>query len=132
MAEIRLAAPPQVLKVDPGDTIRVTTEFDYVGPSDTGTLYTALYRRPLGVIDEIADKSKTLSIPDSPEPGNHITAYVDITIPQGFPGGLHYGLYSKIMGVPGEPRTENYDEVIDIYEPVARFTNVEITSYTKR
>ena len=131
MVEVRLASPPQVLKVDPGDIIRVTTEFDYVGPSDTGTLYTALYRR-IPITDEITDESKTFSLPDSPEPGNHISLYVDITIPHGFPGGLHYGLYSKITGAPGSPETPSYHEVIEIYEPVARFTNVEITSYTKR
>jgi len=129
--EVKLASPPEVLKVDPGDIIRVTTEFDYIGPSATGTLYTALYRR-IPIIDEIAHGTKPFNVPDSPEPGNHVTAYVDITVPEGFPGGLHYGLYSKIMGVPGEPRTEDYHEVIDISEPMALFVNVEITGYTKR
>ena len=31
---INLAAPPEVLEVFPGDTVRVTTEFDFLGPAE--------------------------------------------------------------------------------------------------
>ena len=114
---VNLAAYPQVIQVQAGDTIRAITEFDYVGPSDTGTIYTALWNWTLiDLHNEIAHGTKSFSLPDSPEPGNHITGYVDITFPHGYSGGLHYGLYTKIMGVPGEPRTEYYEKIIELVE----------------
>lgn len=127
----RMVAPPGVLAVIPGDTIRVTTEFDYTGPAISGTLYTALYHPSwIDPHDEIAHGIKAFSIVDSPT-ARHFSGYVDIKVPSGF-AGTDFGLYTKITGVPGEPRTDYYDNVIEIIAAVPEFTNVAITSYVKR
>lgn len=133
---VNLAAYPQVIQVEAGDIIRATTEFDYIGPALTGTLYTALWRSIwFDPHDEIANKSRAFSLPDSPAPGNHISIYVDIPFPQGYPEGLHYGLYSKIMGVPGEPRTQYYDKIIELVAvappPEPGITDLTIVTPTK-
>jgi|GEM_PF-2268617 len=115
--QVNLAVYPTPIQVQAGDIIRVTTEFDYAGPALSGTVYTALWNWTLvDPHNEIAHGTKPFNVPDSPEPGNHVTAYVDITFPRGYSEGLHYGLYSKIMGVPGEPRTEYYEKIIELVE----------------
>ena len=133
MAEVRLAAPPQVLTVRPGDTIRVTSEFDYIGPPITGKFYTALYRPTfIDPHDEIAKGDKAFSIPDSPAPGKHVSAYVDIRVPDGY-AGTDFGLYTKLIGIPGaDIFSPFYDNVIEIVGVVPEFTNLVIASYVKR
>lgn len=128
----RLVAPPGVLAVTPGDTIRVTTEFDYLGPAVSGKLYTALYHPSIyDPHDEIAHGEKSFSIPDSPTV-KHMTGYTDIAVPSGF-SGSDFGLYTKIVGVPGpDIFSPYYDNVIEIIAAVPEFTNLEITSYVKR
>ena len=107
--------PPNVLQVKPGDTIKVTTEFDYLGPAVSGKLYTALWNwTAIDPHNEIAHGEKSFSIPDSPAPGEHLKGEVNIVIPEGYSAGLHYGLYTKITGVPGEPRTDYYEKIIEI------------------
>lgn len=111
--ELNLAAPPEVLTVNPGDTIRVTTGFGYTGPAISGTLYTALYHPSwYDPHDEIAHGTKAFSIPSSPTL-RQWSGYADIRVPAGFIG-TDFGLYTKIMGVPGEPRTGYYDNLIQI------------------
>lgn len=129
---VNLAAPPELLQVNPGDTIRVTSEFDYTGPAVSGTLYAALYRP--GTIDphdEIANGKTTFSIADSPT-GKHMSGIVDITVPKGF-GGANFGLYSKLIGIPGaDIYSPYYDNVIEIVGGISKFTNLEIVSYAKK
>lgn len=133
MVEVRLAAPPQVLTVRPGDTIRVTSEFDYIGPPVSGKFYTALYHPSvLDPHDEIAHGEKAFSLPDSPAPGQHVSGYVDIRVPDGF-AGTDFGLYTKLVGVPGpDIFSPYYNNVIEIVGVVPEFSNVVISSYVKR
>jgi len=133
MVEVNLAAPPQVLTVRPGDTIRVTSEFDYIGPPITGKFYTALYKTTfLDPHAEIAKGDKAFSIPDSPAPGQHVDAYIDILVPSGH-AGVDFGLYTKLIGIPGaDIFSPFYDNVIEIVGVVPEFTNLVITSYVKR
>lgn len=130
--EISLAAPPEVLTVSPGNVIRVTSEWDYTGPAASGKIYTALWRRTaIDPHDEIAHGEKSFTIPDSPPPGQHITGYVDITVPSGFSG--MFGLYTKLAGVPGpDIFSPYYENVIEIVGAIPEFTGLVITSYVKR
>ncbi|GAI35078.1 unnamed protein product, partial [marine sediment metagenome] len=105
--------PPSVLEVNPGDTIRVTSEFDYIGPATTGKLYSALWHPSwYDPHDEIAHGEKSITLPDSPE-GNHITGYVDIKVPSGF-AGTDFGLYAKVTGNLKDAMSPYYDNIIAI------------------
>lgn len=130
--EAPLVAPPERLSVTPGDTIRVTSEFDYLGPAVSGKLYSALWHPSLiDPHDEIAHGVKDFSIPDSPTL-RHWSGYVDIVIPDGF-AGTDFGLYTKLAAVPGpDIFSPYYDNVIEIVAAIPEFTSLEITSYVKR
>ena len=116
---ISLAAPPEVLTVDPGDTVRVTTEFDYVGPAISCRMISAIWHPTfLDPHDEIVRGNKSFSIPSSPPPGNHITVTMDLLVPSG-EVGTDYGLYSSIRDIPGpDIYTDYYPNIITIAEEV--------------
>ncbi|KKM85349.1 hypothetical protein LCGC14_1289900 [marine sediment metagenome] len=121
---INLAAPPQVLTVAPGDTVRVVTEFDYVGPALSARMISAIWHPTLlDPHNEIVRGNKTFIIPSSPPPGNHITVTMALLVPSG-EAGTDYGLYSSIRDVPGpdiwmEPKY--YENIITIEEVVPEF-----------
>jgi len=120
---ISLAVPPQVLTVAPGDTIKVITEFDYVGPKlDNARMISVIWHKTLlDPHDEIVRGNKTFTIPSSPSPGNHVTVTIDLLVPSG-EVGTDYGLYSSIRDVP-EPDiyTGYYANIITIKEVVPEF-----------
>ena len=99
---INLAVYPQVLTVAPGDTIRVITEFDYVGPAQKdATVICAIFHPTFfDRHDEIVRREKAVPIPNSPLPGNHFTVTIDLPVPSG-EIGTDYGLYSSIRHVTG-------------------------------
>ena len=121
---INLAAYPEVLTVDPGDTVRVVTEFDYVGPAISCRMISAIWHPTLfDPHNEIVRGNKSFSIPSSPPPGNHVTVTMDLLVPSG-EVGTDYGLYSSIRDVPGpdiycEPKL--LDNIITIVEVVPEF-----------
>ena len=119
---ISLAAPPEVLTVDPGDTVRVTTEFDYAGPAISCRMISAIWHPTfLDPHDEIVRGNKSFSIPSSPPPGNHISVTMDLLVPSG-EVGTDYGLYSSIRDVPGpDIYTDYYPNIITIEEVVPEF-----------
>jgi len=119
---INLAAPPEVLTVAPGDTVRVVTEFDYVGPALSARMISAIWHKTfLDPHDEIVRGDKNFSIPDSPPPGNHISVTMDLLVPSG-EVGTDYGLYSSIRDVPGpDIYTDYYPNLITIMEVVPEF-----------
>jgi len=129
---VTLAAPPEVLTVSPGDTVRVTTEFDYIGPALSARMISAIWHKTLlDSHDEIVRENKDFSIPNSPPPGNHITVFIDLLVPPGEPGS--FGLYSSIRDVPGaDIYSPYYENVIEIVGAESVFSNLEITSYAKR
>jgi len=134
--EVNLAVYPERLPpVLPGDTIRVITEFDYIGPKiDGASMISAIwYPSFIDPHNEIVRGEKALPIPDSPPPGNHISITIDLLVP---PADYRddYGLYSSIRNVPGpdiycEPKW--LENIITILGE-AQFSNLKITSYTKR
>ena len=119
---ISLAAPPQVLTVAPGDTVRATTEFDYAGPAISCRMISAIWHPTLlDPHNEIVRGNKSFSIPSSPPLGNHISVTMDLLVPSG-EVGTDYGLYSSIRDVP-EPDiyTGYYANIITIKEVVPEF-----------
>ena len=130
--EISLVAPPGVLTVNPGNIIRVTSKWAYIGPAVSGKIYTAMWVfAPLDPHNEIAHGEKYFTIPDSPPPGQHVEGYVDITVPSGFAG--FFGLYTKVIGVPGpDIFSPYYENVIEIVGAIPEFTGLVITSYVKK
>ena len=119
---ISLAAPPGVLTVDPGDTVKVVTEFDYVGPAISCRMISAIWHPTfLDPHNEIVRGNKSFSIPSSPPPGNHISVTMDLLVPSG-EAGTDYGLYSSIRDVPGpDIYTGYYANIITITEVVPEF-----------
>jgi len=124
--------PERLPPVLPGDTIKVITGFDYIGPKIDGARMISAIWYP-GLFDphnEIVREEKALPIPDSPPPGNHISITIDLPVP---PADYRtdYGLYSSIRNVPGpDIYTPYYENIITILgEP--QFSDLKITSYTK-
>lgn len=109
-------SPPNVLPVKPGATIRVVSEFDYVGPATTGKFHTALWHTSwYDPHNEIAYGEAAFTLPDSPQ-GNHIKGYVDITVPLGF-SGTDFGLYTKVTGGIKDTFSPYYANIITIVAP---------------
>lgn len=102
--------PPAKLRANPGATIKVGIEFSYRGPAWKETLYGALYKRTLGMIDEISGAwdSVGVSIPETPEWGI-VSAELNIPVPDR--PGETVGIYAKL----GEIAYSKYwDGVIEI------------------
>ena len=124
--------PERLPPVLPGDTIRVITEFEYIGPRlDNARMITAIwYPSLLDPHNEIVRGEKVFNIPDSPPPGQHLSVQIDLRVP---PADYRtdYGLYSSIRDVPGaDIYTPYYENIITILgEP--QFSELAITSYTK-
>ena len=140
LRELSLVAPPSVLEVRPGDTIRVHAAFDYVGPvSPSAAIQLAMYTWTLADPHNI--KAHTIiykDIPLSPSPGNHIDAVGDIKLPTtGLPAGLLYGLFVVVKNVAGkdwyfyagEKDPPYYKWIIEVTEVEPLITNLEIISY---
>jgi len=131
--EVSLAVPPErIAPVLPGDTIRVVTEFDYIGPAlPSARMISAIWYPGIDPHNEIVRGEKVFNIPDSPPPGQHLSIVIDLLVP---PADYRndYGLYSSIRDVPGpDIYTDYYPDLITIMgEPL--FSNLKITSYTKR
>lgn len=133
---VDLAAPPQVLQVRPGDTIRVHCEFDYSGPAVSGRVRAAMYTWTL--VDPHNEKAfghQPFSIPLTE--GVHVDSNVTIVLPtSGLPYGLHYGLYFKVVDIPGgdifSPYYGEQDAwIIEVMGPVQDFSNLVISSYSR-
>ena len=94
--------------------------------------HAAIWKKsPLDPHDEVLNAEKTFTVPSSTdwEPWE---GYIDIPITSAITPGSEYGLYVKIMGVPGpDIFTEYLANVITIVgvPPEGEYKNLEITSY---
>lgn len=106
-------APPGKLELTYGDTLRVTTGFEYRGPAHDITLYGAIGTRGWAGFDEIVAAEAVYKTPDSPAAFVPVTASVDIPITADISPGANYDLYCKIKEYPkaGMPQV---DDVITI------------------
>jgi len=113
---LSLAAPPEVLQLQVGDTCRVMVYFDYAGPGYTGArLYAAIGIRGATFAEKVAGYVTLSPIPSSPVKTTY-SANVDIPITTAIQLGTGYDMYVKMTNLPG-PDLYNYvNDVISIVE----------------
>ena len=116
--KFNLAVPPGVLELKVGDTCRVRCTFSYSGPAVSGKLYVAIWHPSwYDPHDEVAHGEKSFSLPTTTTPKDY-SYDVDIYVGSGIAPGW-YGLYAKIVGVPGpDIFSPYYENVIKIVEEV--------------
>ena len=115
LRELNLAAPPQVLQVEVGDTCRVTSRFDYSGPAIPAGLYVAVGNAGFWGFNEILKNSKSISLPAT-SPAKTYEGYVDIYISSAISPGF-YDVYAKLVGIPGPDMfSPTYENIIQIVE----------------
>jgi len=120
--------PPGNLELTYGDTLRITTSFDYRGPVVDITLYGAIGTRGWAGFDEIIKNEVTYKLPNSPTAFVPVTAAVDIPITADISPGANYDIYCKIKEYPqaGSPQV---DDVITITGIPPSFELLEETIY---
>ena len=100
------------IELNIGDTLRVTTSFDYRGQAQRVTLYGSIGSRlPIIGFDEYLVGEVSLDLPESPADFEPVHGSVDIEI-TAISSGI-YDLYCKIKEYPGAGLPE-VDDVIDI------------------
>jgi len=123
-------APPGKLELTYGDTLRITTDFDYRGPAHDITLYGSIGQRkvwPVG-FDEIISAEAKYKTPDSPTAFVPVKASVDIAITADIDPKPNYDIYTKIKEhkEAGQPQV---DDVITITGIPPTFELLEETIY---
>ena len=130
-AVVGMAVPSEVLQVEIGDTVRVTSQFTYIGPAVTGKLYVAIGNDGALGFDEILKNEKAISVPETATPKVY-EDFVDIAITSAIAGGK-YDMYSKIREIPGaDILSAVLQDVIEVVAAAPEFSNLQITSYVKR
>jgi hypothetical protein len=123
-------APPGVLSVTLGDTVKITFKVDYMGPALTGAkIHVAFGIDGAFGFNEDGNKLQEISIAFSQETTvKTYTFYANVYI--GGSTGI-FDLYAKIMGVPGpDIFTPTYNDVLNVGgEPT--FSNFVISDYSK-
>ena len=103
------ATPGQTLQVTYGDTVRITTAFDYRGIAQDITLYGSIGQRGLtGFLEKISNEVKYRT-PDSRAEFVPLIASVDIPITTDIDPGPDYDIQCKIREYPeaGLPEVSN-------------------------
>ncbi|GAI90429.1 unnamed protein product, partial [marine sediment metagenome] len=121
-------APPGKLEVTYGQTLRITTSFDYRGPAQTATLYGAIGNRGFFGFGEILANQASIEVPESPADFTPCVASVDVPITSEISPGTDYDLYVKIKEYP-EAGLPEVDDVIDIVGVAPEFELVEYIIY---
>ena len=128
-----LAAPPEVLKLEVGDTCRVTAQFDYVGPQITGVVFYAAIGIKGTWFTEKVKGQKTWTVPETSEVKTY-TAYADIPITSAISVGAGYDMYAKLINTPGPDIFSEY--LLNVIEIVGapsapEFSNLQIMGLPK-
>lgn len=122
-------APPGKLELTYGDTLRITTGFNYRGPAVNITLYGAIGNRGWGgFAEKISAEAPTIRTPNSPTTFTPVTASVDILITADIKPGENYDIYCKIREYPKAGLPE-VDDVITITGIPPTFELLEETIY---
>lgn len=119
-------APPGKLTVSQGATVRMSVGFNYRGAAISCTLRCSIGKRTAGVFDEIAYKTKTVSLPLSINFVSYI-AFADIVTTPITPG-TDYDIEAKISEYAGQTLVK-IDNVIDVIG-APEFQNFAITDYS--
>lgn len=120
-------APGGKLSIMKGDTVRMSVGFNYRGSAITCTLRCSIGKRTLGVFDEIAYATKSLSLAKS-EDFVAYTAFADISSSPISPG-TNYDIEAKINEYTSQTLVK-IDDVIDVLG-APEFQNFKITDYSK-
>jgi len=124
--------PSGVLELEVGDICRVNFSFEHRGDAETGKFHAAIWVwQLLDPHDEKIANEKTFSVPSSIDWETFEDYYVDIPITSAIGPGS-YGLYGKIVDIPGADIFSSYlEDVITITGvPVEGvFENLRIISY---
>ena len=120
-------APPGKLTVMRGDIVRMTVAFNYRGSAINVTLRCAIGHRILGVFDEIAYGTKSISLPQSADFVPY-TAFADIST-SGIASGTDYDIEAKISEYTSATLVK-IDNVIDVLG-TPEFQDFRITDYSK-
>lgn len=93
------ARPGQTLQVTYGDTVRITTSFEYRGRPQDITLYGSIGQRQpvIGFVELLSNEAPPRRTPDSPTNFIPVTASVDITITADINPGSDYDIQCKIL-----------------------------------
>ena len=90
-----------ILDVNIGDTIRINFEYGYFGPAINGKYHVAVWKSTFGQThDEFASKDETFSLLETLEK-QVIKKSIDLVVESFDMTPDMYGLYVKIMGIPG-------------------------------
>lgn len=111
-----------------GDTLRVTTAFDFRGPAGRATLYGAIGNRGAIGFDEILVGEASIELPESPAEFTPFQRSVDISITSNISPGTDYDLYCKIKETP-EAGLPEVNDVIDIVGMPPTFQLIQETIY---
>ena len=125
---VRLVTPGSKLLVNVGDTIKVEVAFTYQGPAWRETLYSALYKRTLGMVDEVSGGAGSMGwdISKADVPSPVTGCYVLVPVPNR--PGETFGIYAKL----GNILSSYYDNVIEVSGVAAPIvTNFKVTGYAK-
>lgn len=120
-------APSGKLTVMQGDTVKMSVAFSYRGSAINVTLRCSIGKRTLGVLDEIAYATKTISLPQSAGFVAY-TAFANISTSPIAPG-TDYDIEAKISEYAGQTLVK-IDNVIDVLG-APEFQNFIITDYSK-
>ncbi|GAI98431.1 unnamed protein product, partial [marine sediment metagenome] len=121
-------APPGKLELTYGDTLRITTGFEYRGPAHDITLYGSIGTKGWAGFDEIISAEAKYKTPDSPAAFAPATASVDIPITADIAPKPNYDIYAKIKEYPGVGMPQ-VDDVITISGIPPTFELLEETIY---
>lgn len=91
---------PNVLDVEIRDTIRVNFKYDYFGPAIGGTYHIAIWKRNLDPHGEFVTKDVDFTLSATPEKKT-ISVFADLVCESWQMTPDMYGLYIKIMSIPG-------------------------------
>ena len=121
-------APPGKLELTYGDTLRITTGFNYRGRATDITLYGAIGSRGWGGFAEKISNEASHRTPESPTDFSPDTASVDLPITPDITPGANYDIYCKIREYPKAGLPEE-DDVIDIVGIPPTYELLEETIY---
>jgi hypothetical protein len=119
-------APPGILEIMKGDTVRMSVSFKYRGPAQNVTLRCSIGTRIAGVFNESCYGLKTIPLSKSPDFLDYAN-YADIITTMN--PGTGYDIEAKISEYTSATLV-GYDNVINVIG-AAEFQNFTITDYSK-
>ena len=109
-------APGEKVELTYGDTLKVTTSFDYRGSAGKATLYGAIGSRGWTGFDEILHDEVSIALPESQADFTPCQRSVSIPITSDIKAGSDYDLYVKIKEYPdaGAPEVRDCIDIVGV------------------